>query len=356
MKKKIVNVVLNVPILLLGITFLAIQEYLIGFIMLVIVSISFYYITTSNGMNINSRIKNVIISYIVVFLIACLIGTIIDSINSYKSNKIYEKAIARCHTLLNEQYDYESFENLIEEYGVYSKFAEEGYSILEKSIDEKIEQAKQGTNNKEFVQMLNGISIEKYSVKTNIETKVKTLKLYHSLVEVDEYIKNQDYINAYSTLNNILYDCEDEEVKNIATLKQNDIKSLLVEQVIAIAQKEINRGFLESAKSTLADYKYLNDEKINTMYNQVTDEVYRIEQEKIAKERFEYEVYCYFGLIAWKEKETITDDIAYTKCASKFGITKEDVAEIYDRVSQKGWWYQDEYPDIFEKYASQYYN
>lgn len=73
-------------------------------------------------------------------------------------------------------------------------------------------------------------------------------------------------------------------------------------------------------------------------------------------EKLDYEVYCYFNLLAWKEKETITDDIAYSKCASKFGITKEQAKESYKRVESSSWKYQDKYPDIYNKYASQYYN
>ena len=58
---------------------------------------------------------------------------------------------------------------------------------------------------------------------------------------------------------------------------------------------------------------------------------------------------------ARKLQNLTSDDVAYSKCASKFGITKEQAKESYQTVNSKGgWWYQDEYPDIFEKYASQY--
>ena len=36
--------------------------------------------------------------------------------------------------------------------------------------------------------------------------------------------------------------------------------------------------------------------------------------------------------------------------------TIEEAKKCYETVEPKGWWYQDKYPDIFEKYASQYYN
>lgn len=106
----------------------------------------------------------------------------------------------------------------------------------------------------------------------------------------------------------------------------------------------------------LSSYRSLKNDSITNMYNEVSKEVSKEKQAEIEKERFDYEVYCYFNMIAWREKETITDDIAYSKCAKKFGITKEQAKESYEKVRYVGWKYQDKYPDIFEKYASQYYN
>ena len=138
-----------------------------------------------------------------------------------------------------------------------------------------------------------------------------------------------------------------------------------MQQVIAKAQEQINNKDYSSAQSTLLNYKDLGNQTIIDLYNNATNEVNRLEAEKkaqeeaeerarIEKERFDYEVYCYFNLIVWNEKIQ-SDDEAFSKCASKFGITKEEAKECYETVNSKGgWWYQDEYPDIFEKYASQY--
>lgn len=355
MKKKVINVIFGVPLLLLGSTFLFIQNYFIGIILLTIACITFCYITTSNDTNIKTRIRNVIIAYLLVFIIYAIVYFVVGLVDDYKNKKIFEEDISKCYVILSEEHNYKEFEGLIEKHKkLYDNYEKEAYSILEKAIDDKIEQAKTGTIDDEFLQMLNNLKIDNYEIEKRMQTKTKTLKEYNVIVEINNYIENKDYIKANSELNNLLYDCENEEVKKIATSKQNEIKDLLIEEVISKAQEEISKKDYTSAKAILSNYKNLNDEKINNLYSIVTEEISKIEQAKIEKERFDYEVYCYFNLIAWKEKDTITDDKAYSKCATKFGITKEQAKESYNNVKNIGWKYQDKYPDIFEKYASQY--
>lgn len=349
MKKKIINVIFNVPILLLGITFLVIQEYIMGIILLVVACITFYYITTSTENNINRRIRNIIIAYIILFTIWFIIDYIINCIADNQEKKIFDNDIKLCYTILNEEHDYKKFENLIEKHNY--TFKNEAYSVLEKLIDEKIEQAKLGASDNKFVSMLNQASIKNY----DIEKKAELLKGYNELAKASESINNENYIEADNILTVLIFDTDIQEIKDNAKAKQEDIKDSLSVQVIAKAQELINKKDYSSVMTFLSSYRSLKNDSITNMYNEVSKEVSREKQAEIEKERFDYEVYCYFNMIAWRDK-SLTDDKAYSKCASKFGITKEQAKESYNNVKNIGYLYQDKYPDIFEKYASQYYN
>lgn len=347
MKKKIANIIFNLPLLIFSITFFVIELYVLAIIFLVVACITFYYIYSSNEANINKRIRNTIIIYLIIGVVAITGYFLFNYIEDIQEQKAFDEDISKCYKLLNEDYNYEEFEQLIHKHNY--TFKSQAYDILESIIDERLEQTKTGTNNDEFINMLNGASIDDYI----IEQKIEELREYNKLIEIDEYIKNKDYITADEKITLLIFDTKNEEVKEIATSKQNEIKDLLIEQVINKAQDYINTKDYNSAEELLSTYLILNDKKIRNLYNEVSSKT--SESIQIEKERFDYEVYCYFNLIAWQEKETITDDIAYSRCASKFGITKEQAKECYETVNSKGgWWYQDKYPDIFEKYASQY--
>ena len=346
MKKKIANIIFNLPLLILSITFLAVEQYLLAILLLVFACITFYYISSSNELNINKRILNTVVIYLIILLVVTIGNFIINLIKDKQEQKEFEEDINKCYKLLNEDYNYEEFEQLIEKHNY--DFEVQAYDILEKIIDERLEQTKAGTNNNEFINMLNGVSIDDY----DIEQKFEELKEFNIIVEIDECVSDNDYITAYKKITLLLSDTRNEEVKKIVKSKQDNIKDLLIEQIINTAQDYINKKDYDSAEVLLSDYLRLNNEKIRALYDDISTKTSEAVQRE--KERFDYEVYCYFNLIVWNEKIQ-SDDEAFSKCASKFGITKEEAKECYETVNSKGgWWYQDEYPDIFEKYASQY--
>ncbi len=207
----------------------------------------------------------------------------------------------------------------------------------------------------------------KNSSNQTIANKYLQVNGYSNINKAINFIKDKKYIEAYELFETVAKDNKDvnKEIVDLAISKQNEIKDKAIEQVITKAKEQMNNKEYSEAQSTLSNYKDLGNQTILDMYNNATKEVDRIEKEKkaqeeaeekarIEKERFDYEVYCYFNLIAVTQNLT-SDDVAYSKCASKFGITKEQAKESYQTVDSKGgWWYQDEYPDIFEKYASQY--
>lgn len=348
-KKKIINVIFNIPLLLLGVTFLAIQEYIMGIILLVVACITFYYITTSTENNINTRIRNIIIAYIILFTIWFIIDYIMNCIADNKEKKIFDNDIKLCYTILNEEHDYKKFENLIEKHNY--TFKNEAYSVLQKLIDEKIEQSKTEIPDNEFVSMLNQASIKNYDIKK----KAELLKDYNELAKASESIKDEDYIEADNILTVLIFDTNIQEIKDNAKSKQEEIKDLLSVQVIDKAQELINKKEYSSAMTFLSRYRSLKNDSIINMYNEVSKEVSKEKQAQLEKERLDFEIYCYFNMIAWRDK-SLNDEQAYSKCANKFGITKEQAKESYHRIEPVSYSYQDKYPDIYEKYASQYYN
>lgn len=349
MKKKAVNIIFNVPILLFTVAFLLIENYVLGILLILISIATFYYISTSTEFDINKRIRNTIISYVVIFLVLCIINSIYDSVLDQKEKKIFDEDIKLCYTLLNEEHNYKQFENLIEKHNYI--FKDEAYSVLEKLIDEKIEQAKTGISDNEFMNMLSQANIKNY----DIEKKIKILKDYNELAKASENIKNNDYIEADNLLTMLILNTDNKEIKDNAVAKQEELKDLLIEQVIAKAQELINKNDYTSAISLLSSYRNLKNDSITNMYNEISKQISEERQAEIEKERLDFEIYCYFNMIAWKDK-SLTDDKAYSKCASKFGITKEQAKESYHRIEPVSYSYQDKYPDIYEKYASQYYN
>ena len=235
MKKKIANIIFNLPLLILSITFLAVEQYLLAILLLVFACITFYYISSSNELNINKRILNTVVIYLIILLVVTIGNFIINLIKDKQEQKEFEEDINKCYKLLNEDYNYEEFEQLIEKHNY--DFEVQAYDILEKIIDERLEQTKAGTNNNEFINMLNGVSIDDY----DIEQKFEELKEFNIIVEIDECVSDNDYITAYKKITLLLSDTRNEEVKKIVKSKQDNIKDLLIEQIINTAQDYINK-------------------------------------------------------------------------------------------------------------------
>lgn len=329
MKKKIVNIIFNVPLLLLGVTFLALQGYFIGIILLVIACITFYYITTSDDMNINKRIRNIIIAYVTIFIVYTIINFAIDSIYNYKEKKIFEEDISKCYSILNEEHNYNKFENLMEKHSY--DFKKQAYIILEKIVDDKIEQAKAENIDTEFIDMLSQVNITdnyymSYEMSEGLEKKIELLKGYNELVKVSNSINNKDYIEANNLLATLNSNTDNEDIKEKITAKQEEIKDVLYEQVIAKAQELINKKDYTSAQTLLENYKDLGNKTILDMYNNATNEVNRIEAEKKAKEEAERKAR------EKKEAEEEAKRIAEEKARKKregvrIGMTKQDVLD-----------------------------
>jgi len=300
-------------------------------------------------------------------LLVALVILIVVIIIAVVQIKNYKNDLQECYNAIKQDLDWNKFNEIIDKHLILkSTFEKHAYNKLYKAMDEEIETIKSGNSSsgdEEIFKWTGQISYyssnEKYKI---IREKTALAKSYIIINSINEYIQNNNYIKAYEELNNFIKIYEDEYLKQIqiAIDKKNEIQDKAIEQVIVNAQEGMKKQSYSYVKSLLSPYQNLENQTIIDMYQtSVKEEKAQQQAEekaRIEKERKDFEIYCYFNMIAWKEKETITDDIAYSKCAKKFGITKEQAKESYENVKNIGWEYQDKYPDIYEKYASQYYN
>lgn len=307
----------------------------------------------------NMKVRNKKRFLIFIILMGIIvISTLIIVIN-------YNKDLQECYIAIKEDYWYKFNEIIDKHFILKSDFEKKAYSKLYQAMDEKIEEIKKGNYNSkddEVFKWTGKISYyssnDKYKI---IREKEILAKAYITINISNTYIQEEKYISAYEELDGFIKVYDDEYPKQIQVVidKQNEIKDKAIEQVIIKAQEGIEKQSYYYVINLLAPYKDLGNKTILDMYQTSVKENNAKEQAekqaKIEKEKFDFEVYCYFNMIAWKEKDTITDEKAYLKCAGKFGITTEQAKESYKKVEPTSWEYQSKYPDIYEKYASQYY-
>ena len=307
---------------------------------------------------ISKKTKNILICSILIIVIL-IIG--VQQVMQYNSD------LEECYIAIKEEQDWDKFESIIEKHTILKEhFSNMAYNKLYLAMDEKIEEIKSGNYNVEEEQVFKWTdyisfytSDDKY---IHIREKEATAEVYKIINIVNKNIEENNFKEAYKNI--LLAEVKYKDytvVSPIIQEKRNEVENVAVEEIRQEVQKMIDEENYYPARALVYDYVLVknSNETLYSLYNICENKIKELqkaeEQAKIEKERFDYEVYCYFGLIAWKT-DNITDDIAFSKCAKKFGITKEQAEECYHTVEPKGWWYQDEYPDIFEKYASQYYN
>lgn len=280
--------------------------------------------------------------------------------------------LKKCYDVVKKENGWNEFQSIIDKHFILSSnFEEKAYQQLYKVMDEEIEKIKNGDygTEEESFNWYNEADKNKVDkeYKDKIKEKQQLIELYRMINTINrKYIKNGQYREAFSELNDIrnAYGlCK--EGQKIAKKEQDKIEDKAINQAIVYAQEQINKENYSEAQELLEKFASSKNQTITDLYKtceqkikekKKAEEERRSQEEKarIEKEKFDYEVYCYFNLIAWNEKDTITDDIAYSKCAKKFGITKEQAKEIYNNIKNVGYSYQSKYPSIFEKYASQY--
>lgn len=267
----------------------------------------------------------------------------------------YNKDLNDCYTAL-ENIQWSQFESIIDKHTITKNiFLKSAYNELYKFMDNEIEAIKNGQNTEKIFKLTGQITWAGMNEQdeNKIKEKRALAEAYKTINSANKLINENDYIEAYKELHEFVlkYQNEYENVKQIVLNKMNEIQNTAMNTAISNAEAQYDKQNYGYVQNILSPFLDTNNEKVVDLYNKSSNEE---EESKKQKERHDYEIYCYFNLISWNEKLT-NDDDAFSKCASKFGISKEEAKLSYDTVNNAGgWYYQDKYPDIFEKYANQY--
>ncbi len=238
----------------------------------------------------------IVVSLILIILV--LIG-IYTYVNNYIKTKQkldkYNSDINLCYGLIKDNSDWNEFKQIIDSHNLESNFEPDAYEKLYQAIDERIENIKNGNNDDALLTMLTTIENDFSSETTantilqKIEEKYLIANSYSNINKASRDIEEQNYKEAFDLLTTVINDNKDknQEIVDIATNKQNEIKGKAFEQIIAQAQEQLNNKEYTKAQSLLKSYKDLENQTISDMYNNATNEVNRIEAEKKAQEEAE---------------------------------------------------------------------
>ena len=243
--------------------------------------------------NISKKIKRIGIVSILIIVVLVICGVYINNyIEEQERIKKYNEDINLCYELIKDKSDWEEFKDIVDNHNQETNFEPEAFDKLYQAIDERIGNIKNGNEDKQLLAMLNAIK-EDFSSDTTSNTILQKINerylivnSYSSINKSNEYIQEQKYKEAFDLLNTVISQNKDknQEIVNIATNKQNEIKDNALEQIINEAQTQINSQDYASAQKTLQNYKDLGNQTILDMYNKATTEVNRIEAERKAKE------------------------------------------------------------------------
>lgn len=238
----------------------------------------------------------IVVSLILIILV--LIG-IYTYVNNYIKTKQkldkYNSDINLCYGLIKDNSDWNEFKQIIDSHNLESNFEPDAYEKLYQAIDERIENIKNGNNDDALLTMLTTIENDFSSETTantilqKIEEKYLIANSYSNINKASRDIEEQNYKEAFDLLNTVIMQNKDknQEIVDKATNKQNEIKDKAFEQIINEAQTQINNQDYSSAQKNLKNYKDLGNQTILDMYNNVTNEVNKIEAERKAQEEAE---------------------------------------------------------------------
>ena len=236
------------------------------------------------------------ILFIIIIIVLIIIGVyygISKYIEEKERQEKYNNDISTCYDLIKNKSDYEEFSDIIENHKEEENFEGDAYNQLYKAIDERVENIKNGNEDKELIDMLSDIKFSSIyddeDMKNYIDEKYLLAQSYSNLNSANKYIESGSYKDAFDLLQRVISSNKDknQEIVNIATNRQNEIKDNAFEQIINEAQTQINNQDYSSAQKTLENYKDLGNQAVLDMYNNATNEVNRIEVERKAQEEAE---------------------------------------------------------------------
>ena len=293
------------------------------------------YLEKTNKYIFPKKLKKQIMYVIFIIIISVLVISgacygISRYIKEKEKQEKYDNDISNCYELIKSESNYEEFSDIVKKHKDETRFEEDAYNQLYKAVDERIENIKNGSEDKELVDMLNDIKSSKPydgDIENKIEEKYLLAKSYSNLNSANKYIESQNYKSAFDLLQEIINSNKNknQEIVNIATNKQNEIKDKAFEQIINEAQTQINNQDYSSAQKSLQNYKDLGNQTILDMYNNVTNEVNRIEVERKAKEAEEERKRKQAEIDAKKDKIIVDTDgkriYKVYMASNKFSIT-----------------------------------
>lgn len=246
--------------------------------------------------NISKKIKRIGIVSILIIVALIICGVYINNyIEEQERINKYNEDISLCYEVIKDKSDWEEFKKIIDNHGQESNFEPEAFEKLYQAIDERIESIKNGNEDEQLLTMLNTIKeefssdITSNTILQKIEEKYLISNSYSNINKCDKYIQEQNYKEAFDLLNTVIMQNKDknQEIVDKATNKQNEIKDKAFEQIINEAQTQINNQDYSLAQKNLKNYKDLGNQTILDMYNNVTNEVNKIEEERKAQEEAE---------------------------------------------------------------------
>lgn len=193
--------------------------------------------------------------------------------NIKKENNLNEIYIA-----IKDNNDWTYAKFLIDEYSEDKDFVSSAHDKVFEALSDKL---KSNDTPKELMELLNCIK-QNFDLSSLEHSKInnyKTLtKKYIELENIDSIIQEEGYISAYEKLCN-MNSTKDENLKNKIKEKQQEILDNTLQEVILKAEEQINMNNYQSAKDILKGYIKLKNETITNLYNTVTTELNKQNQE-----------------------------------------------------------------------------
>lgn len=217
----------------------------------------------------------------------------------------YNNDLTACYETIKNDSNWSNFQLTVNIHNEESDFEPKAYEKLYQAIDERIDNVKNGNEDNKLVEMLERIkkdstlNSESKTIVEKIESKYLIASAYSNINKANKQIEEQKFKEAYELLATVITNNKDknQDIVDIATNKQNEIKDKAFEQVISQAQEKINNKEYSSAQTILSKYKDLGNQTILDMYNNATQEIAKkeaeekakAEAERIAKEKAEAE-------------------------------------------------------------------
>ena len=248
----------------------------------------------------SKELKKKIVFIGVGFIIIVIIGiSAYIGISNYIKEKQrlekYNNDITNCYETIKNDYNWSNFKSIVSNHEEESDFEHKAYEKLYQAIDERIDNIKNGNEDNKLITMLESIKKDKTfnsvskAILEKIESKYLIANSYTNINTANKQIAEQKFKEAYELLETVITSNKEknQDIVEIATNKQNEIKEKALEQVITQAQEKVNSQDYSSVQTMLSKYKDLGNQTILDMYNNATNEVNRIEAEKKAQEELE---------------------------------------------------------------------